>query len=180
MQIENWSDVNHGIMVARCNPLHLGHEAVKNEMIRTFGIDDCMTMLGSANAGISMRHIFSYMERRNLIAKVYPDLKVIGIPDFPTNAEWFRLLDDLLIARGFDPAKTVFFGGCEEDVSVLLESGRKCHIINRFDGTTPKISATEVRDALIHKRSLNGMINPLIQEDVAELFEKKWELLKKM
>ena len=89
-------------------------------------------------------------------------------------------LDDLLIASNLDPSKTIFFGGCDEDITFFIEAGRKCKIINRFDGTTPKISATEIRDSLIYDRSLDGKINPIIENDLRICFKEKWERFKRI
>lgn len=170
----------HGVMVARANPLQLGHEAVDEIMLESFGTKNSLQLLGSSNSPFSLKHFFNYSERRAFYKKVFPDLKVVGIPDYSTNQEWLGALDDLLIAANFDPKETVFYGGCEEDVTFFLEAKRTCIIINRFDGHTPKISATEVRDALIYNRSLNGLVNPLIMDDVRNVFATKWEKFKQI
>ena len=53
-------------------------------------------------------------------------------------------------------------------------------MINRFDGeSSPVISATQVRDALISGRSLEGLVHPKIMDDVQRLFKIKWEQFRK-
>jgi hypothetical protein len=136
--------------------------------------------IGSANHPTSLRHFFSYEERRGFILKVFPGLKVFGIPDFPTDEEWILALDDILRLSGTDPSSVTFFGGCREEVDFFCRIGRKVEIMNRFDGSTPKISATEVRDALIRERNLEGLLNPAIADSVRRSFQEKWELFKKM
>ncbi len=136
--------------------------------------------LGSANHPFTLRHFFSYEERRYFTRKIFPDLRIVPLPDFPTNEEWFLALDDVLVAAGFDPGQVTFFGGCEEDVGFFIDSGRKVRIVNRFDGSTPKISATEVRDALNKERSLDGLVNPLIADEVRALFKTKWKKFEKI
>lgn len=169
-----------GVYCGRFNPIHAGHEVVINKMLCTFGFHRSLLIIGSANTPQSLRHFFSYEERRALIKKLFPDLKVVGLGDFNTSdAEWMLALDDLLISAGTDPLKATFFGGCEEDVSFFYRFDRKCQLLNRFDGTTPKISATEVRDALIHNRSLDGLVNPDIQEIVRANFGIRWEEFKR-
>lgn len=159
----------------RFNPIHIGHEAVIGEMLRIFGPARSRVIVGSANTSQSLRHFFSYEERRSLIKAVFPYLMTMPLGDFPfSDDEWIVALDDLLISSGMDPNKTVFFGGCEEDIVFFLKLNRKCHILNRFDGTTPKVSATEVRDSLIHERSMENFLNPLIREKVQDLFRIKW------
>ena len=159
----------------RFNPIHVGHEAVTREMLKLFGPLRSRVIIGSANASQSLRHFFSYQERRDLIKTVFPEVVTMPLGDFPSSDQkWMVALDDLLAASGMDPQKTVFFGGCEEDILFFLKLNRKCHILNRFDGTTPKVSATEVRDSLIHERPMDSFLNPLIQEKVRDLFHVKW------
>lgn len=169
-----------GVYCGRFNPLHLGHEAVINEILKMFGTERSRIIIGSANSQQSLRHFFSYEERRGLIKTVFPNVKVLPLGDFyntankDTTDEWLLALDDLLVSSGMDPEKVIFFGGCDEDVMFFINNNRKVHLLNRFDGTTPKISATEIRDALVHKRPLDGFLNPLIQDKVKSLFEVKW------
>ena len=169
-----------GIFVGRFSPPHLGHEAVIRNMISECGLKNCLVILGSANAPMSFRHLFSYEERRGLLRKIFTGLKIIGLPDYSTDGEWMMALDDILAFRGVNPKEATFFGGCEEDVYFFLEFQRKCQLMNRFNGTTPKISATEVRDALVEKRPLEGLLNPLIVEDVKNAFAIKWDKFRKM
>jgi phosphopantetheine adenylyltransferase len=172
--------VKFAVYCGRFNPMHFGHGAVVNEMISKFGVENCMLVVGSCNAGFSLRHFFSYQERRGFIKKAFPEMKVVGLPDYPTDEEWLVALDDLISTTGVNPAEVVFFGGCEEDILFFFEVGRNCQIINRFDGTTPKISATEVRDCLIYGRSLDGMVDPVVADEVQSLFRQKWERFKKI
>jgi cytidyltransferase-like protein len=168
-----------GIFVGRFSPLHLGHEAVINHMIEECGLDGCMVILGSSNNQMSFRHLFSYEERRSFLEKIFPGLKIIGLPDYSSDHEWLLALNDILSFGGVDVDQAVFFGGCEEDIYFFLEYGKKCQLMNRFNGETPKISATEVRDALIQGRTLSGLVNPLVEEDVKNSFLLRWEEFRK-
>lgn len=169
-----------GVFVGRFSPLHIGHEAVIKGMIDTFGLENCLIILGSSNAPISYRHLFSYEDRRRFIKEVFGNIAVVGLPDYPTNEEWLLALDDILALRQIDKNSVVFFGGCEEDIYFFLENRRQCKLFNRFDGETPKISATEVRDALVRERALDNLLNPKICESVKLSFTIRWEKLKKL
>ncbi len=105
--------------------------------------------------------------------------KVIGLPDYETDALWSMALDDILEVAGFQPSETVFFGGCDEDIVTLQKDGRTTRVVNRFDGTTPKISATEVRDALLHNKSLDGLVNTSLHSYMKDFFNRKWKLFEK-
>ena len=177
---EGSRESDKAVCVWRVCPLHLGHQAVLDAMIKKFGIKNCLLVIGSSNAPLTMRNLFSYAERKGFVEKIYPDLRVVPISDYPTDAEWILALDDVLQFGGLDPREVTFFGGCAEDIEFFLEAGRKCEIMNRFDGSTPKISATEVRDALVEGRSLDGLLDLRIVKDVKEAFKGKWERFKKM
>ncbi len=168
------------VLIGRFCPVHLGHEAVIKGMIEKFGLENCLVGIGSSNHPPSLRHFFTYQERKNFLLGIFPDLKVFGLPDYVTDPEWMDALDDILSVSGLDPKEVVFFGGCQEEVEFFYSFGRKVEIVNRFDGTTPKVSATEVRDALVQHRPLDGLVNPELAKPIAELFNKKWEEFKKL
>jgi nicotinamide mononucleotide adenylyltransferase len=165
--------------IGRLCPLHAGHEVVIRNMLETAG-ERSLIVIGSVNTPLSLRHFFSYEERRDFLHAVFPGARIVGVPDFREDREWLLALDDVLSVAGFDPEKTVFFGGCEEDVRFFTEANRQTAILNRFDGSTPKISATEVRDALIHGRSLRGLVNEVLIDRIQSSFAAKWELFKRM
>lgn len=180
-----------GIYVGRLNPIHTWHENTARTMIHDWQ-DQCMLILWSINKPLSWHNMFSYQERVQFIQKILPWLHIQGMPDYPTNDERFFALDQLIKSKyNWDPAKVVFYGGCEEDIEYLLERNRTCKIINRFDGiSSPKISATEVRDHLLRwevlkdrewtKKILTWYINPIIQDDLITLFGQKLNALKKI
>lgn len=169
-----------GFFLGRLSPIHAGHEQVIDHMVETCGQENSTIIIGSSNTPASMRHFFSYSERRDLVRRLYPDARVIPLPDFPEDEEWLQALDDLVdgVNGQENRGKVKFFGGSDEDVRFFLDAGREVEILNRFDGTTPKVSATEVRDSLLHERSLEGLLNPDIEAFVVKLFWEKWEQFK--
>lgn len=170
----------HGFFIGRMNPIHLGHEAVINQMIATCGVKNSTLIIGSSNAPTSMRHFFSYSERRQFIKLLYPNLTVIGLPDYPTDDEWLVALYDLM-STITGTSKTdcpLFFGGTQDDVQWYVKDGHSVEIIDRFSGKTPVISATQVRDHLLHHQPLDKLLNPRIITPVQDLFEKRWDVFK--
>ena len=155
--------------------MHLGHQCVYEEMVAH--CDQSITFIGSANAKWSVPLFFNYRERREFFITLFPEARILPLPDFAwSNELWLYTIRSMLTTIGFPPEETVFFGGCNEDVMVLAEEGRfKTHILNRFDGSTPKTSATAVRDALLNGRSLDGMVDPLIQKLIQDIWDKKWK-----
>ena len=172
---------DHGVMVGRFCPVHLGHEAMISRMLEDFDDQHTIIMLGSMNAPLSFRNIFSYQERADFLQRVLPPaVRVIGIPDFGTNAEWVHAIDMALRFGGVDPARVTFYGGCDEDLEVLIDAGKAVKVINRFTGEdTPKVSATELRDALLTERSLHGLVSKRVRDVIDETFQLKLAELKR-
>ncbi len=168
-----------GVFIGRMCPIHLGHEAVIRMMLEKCGIKKSLIIIGSSNAPLSWRQTFSYVERRAFIKKIFPEIKVVGLPDYFQDEIWLTALDDLLVVAGFDLKKTVFFGGSAEDLRWFVRKGRKIKIIDRSLGKeSPKISATEVRKALLYHCDLKGLVNDIIIQDVKAVFWKNWKKFK--
>lgn len=169
-----------GAAIGRYCPIQIGHEMVIQTMQDM--CEHSFLFLGSANAPWSLPLFFDYRERTSLIRARFPNINIVPLPDFPgDNKAWLQSIRDILLTANFPLDETVIFGGSDEDVIVLAEDGHmKTHIVNRFDGTTPIISASQVRDALLHGRSLDGMISPEIQSAVQRIWDNKWpEFMKK-
>jgi FAD synthase len=165
-----------GVYVGRFNPMHLGHQAMMGSIMEAFG-DKHLILIGSCNHPISIRHLFNYKDRTEFIRLVYPQARIVGLPDFEgDDSTWFQALDDIISVSGADPKNTVFIGGSREDVEFYYENGRNVHIINRYDGPTVKVSGSEIRDALIGKRtaSLRKVLDPRLIKPVSERFEIRW------
>ncbi|HSX00886.1 MAG TPA: hypothetical protein VLF67_01475 [Candidatus Saccharimonas sp.] len=171
--------VKFGVFVGRLNPVHLGHEQVIQRMLADWGPDHCLLVLCRAAGPTSLRHFFAYETRRHFVKTLFPSLRIVDLHDFDSDPEWLLALDDLIRLAGADPSQVQFYGGSDEDVRFFLDDGRHVVITNRFDGSSPKISATEVRDALIHRRSLDGLVNPAIEPELRAQFDQQWEEFKR-
>ncbi|MFZ1720209.1 MAG: adenylyltransferase/cytidyltransferase family protein [Candidatus Moraniibacteriota bacterium] len=167
--------------IGRFNPQHLGHETMIRMMLEMS--ERSILFIGSATHPRSLRHFFDYPQRASFLKRVFPNLRVLPLPDFNNNAAWLTAINDMLSAIGFDPKETVFMGGCREEISVLVEEGHKPHhIVDRFSGRkTKKVSATEVRNALLMRQfpKLRRMINPVIYDEVVAAWETGLEEFKK-
>lgn len=175
------SDDEYGVMIGRFCPVHRGHEAMISAMAEEYGLHNAVVFIGSMNSPLSFRNIFSFQERETFLRMVLPPvIRIIGVPDFWNNEAWIHAVDTQLRFGGINPEKVTFFGGCEEDLDVLLSAGKRIKVISRFTGEqTPKICATELRDALLHDRGIKHLINPRIEDGVREAFQHNWERLRR-
>ena len=174
----NQRSAQFGVFVGRFNPLHLGHERVIRHMLEQCGLERCAVIIGSSNAPTSIRHFFSYSQRRYFIKQVFPSLKIAGIPDYGSDGDWLLALDDLIDLAGLRSEAACFFSGAPEDVDFFVKDNRQIEVLNRVDGTTPVVSATEVRDRLIHYKSLDGFVNTTIIPAIEAEFQTQWEAFK--
>ncbi len=174
------SATKSAVYVGRFNPIHLGHASVIEKMLEQHGVENSLVIIGSSNTPQSLRHFFSYEERKSFIKKLFPNIKLVGLPDYANDSAWFSALEDILTLGGMELSKTMFFGGSKEDIRFFEDAGYETEIINRFEGTHARISATEVRDALMLNKSLDGLVHDHIQADLKKMFGEKWEMFKKM
>lgn len=170
-----------GVYIGRFCPVHLGHESVVNQMLERYGTRNCILVIGSANANFSLRNFFSYSERKRFLKTIWPNIRIVGLADFNSDQLWLEALDDILRVAGMEPKEATYFGGSEEDIRFFVRDSRKVEIVDRFGGG-PKLSATEVRDILIHReyQKLGRHLNPAIIPEVTETFERKWEDFKRI
>ena len=163
----------YGAYVGRLNPMHSGHQALINLLLEAFPTKHLIG-IGSCSHSVSIRHLFRFSDRGTFILSIFPTARIAPLPDFESDDDWFYALETLLRLSGMEPSKTVFIGGCDEDVNFYNGRGYKVEIINRFDGTTTNVSGTEIRDRLIHDRSLDQLIDPKIAALVKERFKARW------
>lgn len=167
-----------GVYVGRFSPVHLGHQPLLEMLLQTFR-DKHLVCIGSCSHQISFRHLFTYPDRFAFIRALFPDIRLVGLPDFDSEPDWFHQLADTLALCGVTLSEATFIGGCHEDISFFVDRGYRVKILNRFSGETPRISATEVRDALIERRSIEGLVDPRIIPMVTERFQERYALLRK-
>ena len=169
------SEKKYGVFVGRMHPIHLGHERVIKKMIHECGEENCLVVIGSSNTKTSLRHFFSYEERRNFIRTLFPEVRIVGIPDFERDEEWLLALDDIIDTAHIELEKTTFYGGSDKDIDFFINKGRNIKIIDRYSQSiSNNISATMVREAIINNHSVDEFLNEKIKHDVINIFKKKW------
>lgn len=176
--------VRLGVYVGRFCPPHEGHCRVIRHMLDQCGSANSLVLVGSSDHAISYRHLFALEDRLAMLRALFPDLNVAGIPDQESDRSWLADLWTLIGCwrHGREEEKqriVTFHGGCEEDILFFVSAGYSVNILNRFDGTGPKVSATEVRDALVHGRDVAGLVPDAIAALVCERFARRWEELKR-
>ena len=137
-------------MISRFAPFHLGHEHIINKMKKFFNTKDCVLFIGSSST-YDKNTPFTYLQRKEFITTVFPDIFKIGIPDHKhydqSGDAWCQYLWDMINWK-FEWSKqdnTMFFAGCEEDVSFFIERGYNVYIEKR----SGEVSGTLIRHKLM-------------------------------
>lgn len=191
-----------GVYIGRFNPPHVGHQKLIEKLISEFP-ERHLVLIGSCTEDPTLHNPFTYTQRISFLKKLHPKLNVVGLPDVKGNDDlWFEILkgmilhasgaDVVLTARGWADKKVdlkeplgsqesvipVFFGGCSEDLKHFISWGYETHIVNRYE-TEEKMSSSEVKDCLVHGRSLEGKVDSRILREVQGHFSTNWNKILK-
>lgn len=159
--------MNVGVMVGRFNPIHLGHQRTIDQMMAAHGKAHSLVFVGSANATLSLRNLFSYKERKDFIQEVYPDLKVLPIADQDTDEDWFESLIDMVdVAFPFYHHINLYCGDMVDIANFPHNDKITIRVIDRYHEQV--VSATEVRALIMqdNQRGLRELIDHRIAFDV--------------
>ena len=163
----------YAVSCGRFSPFHRGHEAVVRRMLDIYGEKRSCLVIGSSNAPLSERDYFTADERRSFILKIFPHIPTVFAPDYESDDQWLRELDAGIVKLGINPERARYFAGSIEDVPFFFRADREVVIVDRYDGTTPVISGTEVRKALMRGAPIDGLVNPIIEPHIRALFRTR-------
>jgi nicotinamide mononucleotide adenylyltransferase len=156
------------VFLGRFAPLQIGHQLLIDSLIARYGLPNVLLLVGSSNS-YNPRTPYTYAERKEMIQAVYPGIKVAPLPDInPTQIHFDGLTNDLWLDRLQQlekkmAAEFIFFGGSQEDLSVLSQRFKTIVLVNRHRRGL-NISATQVRQALAKndEKALDSLLSPLV------------------
>ena len=138
----------HGLTIGRYQPLHTGHLALINKMVRR--CEKATVVLGSLNMERNERNPFLPAERYEMLYDFYgEDINIIGIGDIGNLEAWPQ---HVLTTIG--EKVDIFYAGSEKDAYPFNKiSGLKIKILDRTKIGTPDLpykvySGTEIREFL--------------------------------
>jgi len=172
-KLNKLNNKKYGVYVGRFCPLHINHEKIIRELIKDFGYDGSLVVIGSSNAPLTKRNIFTYSDRKGFIKKLFPDVRVTGMPDFGNVPRWLEAFDDMLNLAGMTPDNTLYYGGSKEDLDYFIHDRRDVLIFDRMSGDKGGLSATKVREYLKcgEEREITKTINPMLIKEVKDIFK---------
>ena len=175
---------NVGIFIGRMCPIHKGHMKIIQQMIDDNGISNSLVFIGSAASHLKLRVMFNYGDRRRWIKRLFPDLRIMGIPDFPeSDVIWMNMVDDAVNSvfrynpKCDDPINITFYGGSTEDVEFFYDAGKQVKIVDRNE---LPVSASMIRLLLLQGESTENWIDNRIRSEVEDLFKKRIKQIDKL
>ena len=186
-----------GIFLGRVNPLHNGHHNVIRTLLSDFG-DNHLILIGSCSESPNLHNPFNYTERSQFIRRCFPKTNIIGIPDCPNDNDlWYSLLKGYILnftkmntlvpdigwsdyQKPFELClkgkniRPIFYGGCSEELSFFTKYGFKTKIINRFESEYD-MSSSEIKDCLVHGRSIEDLVPSEIIHSLQFKFAERWD-----
>lgn len=146
----------HGLIVARFQPLHNGHIRILDKMLRES--KNVTILLGSIQEQNTLRNPFSFQQRKQMILNHYQDkpeftrMKIFGIQDLGNDKDWGRyVLDFVEMQLPETPPVDALYCGSHYDghwFRGLKSGGKELHIAiyDRTNQTYPYVTGTMVRD----------------------------------
>lgn len=130
--------------------MHKGHQLIIDRMLKKHSPDNCLIIIGSSSS-LNTRTPYSFAQRREMINRIYPDLKTIGLPDVApeketyhpqTVAEW---LDQISALEKETGTVFIFYGGSRKDLKDLSKRFKTEVLANR-QKEGKNLSASAVRN----------------------------------
>jgi nicotinamide-nucleotide adenylyltransferase len=156
-----------GIFVGRLQPLHNGHVKQIHRIIRKFGADNTLIVIGSTQEWGTEKNPFPYRLRYRWVTSEFPMANVIGVPDFVNDdRSWLAYLQDMFrLTWGDGPILPVFHIGDESEAGVYRQLGIDPFIMQRSG-----ISGTEVRERLSVGDRITGLVPPVVEASAPQAY----------
>ena len=150
-------------MIARCQPVHLGHEAILRAMLRNS--EKVVVGIGSANT-YNFRCPFTLAETQkmlNLVLKKDPNCTVIPVPDLHDGPRWRRMVKSLFNELDcFVTANPYVANLMEKEYQII----HPVELLNEDEKI--RINGEMVRKAMAKGNDWGGMLSAPIKEYIQD------------
>lgn len=163
----------NGLILGRFQIFHKGHESLVEKAFKF--CDTILIFIGSSDKKNTAENPFSYEIREKMIKEIYGDKVIVkplpdlGVGDVPAWGDYvFKNAKKYI-----DPVDYIFFGNEVKHNLWYSEEHSKNTVFQVLDRSDIKISATEVRDAIIKddREFFEKFTNPAIHKFYDELRE---------
>lgn len=161
---------DYGLAVMRLQPLHFGHIALIDRMIKE--CNHPIIAIGSAQESRTWGNPFTYSERKHMVYNYYgsrlADGMVIPIQDIFNLGKWARYaLDEA--ERRIKNKISVYYCGADQDAGLFMNEGIKAVVTDRDSGMYRGMSGSKIRGMIVSgssdwKTMVPAMNHPIIQK----------------
>jgi cytidyltransferase-like protein len=151
---------NHGMLVMRCQPFHLGHQRLIDQALKECTL---VTVLLGSMQKRDDRNRWSYHQRKQMLLNVYPDtisklgiLHIFGICDIGDSGHWgTHCLEYIKNCYEIDlnmkgvPEVDAVYAGCKHDIKWYEDDVRNKIIVDRCDSGHNHMSGTMIRELIM-------------------------------
>jgi len=149
-----------------------------DKLIGMFGNENCLIIIGSSTS-FNKRTPFTYAARKKMIKILYPEIKIVGLPDTNPDNErynpekmniWIGMVKKLERAS---QSKFAFYSGSDGDIEYLKGSFPVRILVNRLK-EGKRISASAIRNSLEKgkKKEIAKLIDAKILDIAVEQFHR--------
>lgn len=141
-----------GVHLGRFAPYHKGHQMVTDILLSKHGAENSLILIGSSNT-FNARTPFTFEQRKALIQKLYPGVKILPLPDInpkllvhseSTIPVWLEQIKAIEAEMG---VRFKFYGGCPQDLRFFTEDFETEVAIDR-ETEGEGVSASYIRELL--------------------------------
>ena len=150
----------HGVMVARCQPFHIGHERIIDRMLEECEV--VTIVLGSINMKDG-KNPWAFHDRKKMIKNVYRNkaewskMRILGAPDINNDSRWAHfILEDIVKEYYIDELEhkdyheaDAYYAGSQFDGRWFEEQKLEIVYVDRTFQDFPFVSATMIRDMMV-------------------------------
>lgn len=150
----------HGIAVMRCQPFHIGHERIVDEMLKQC---EMVTVILGSTQRKDEKNPWPFHDRKKMIKNVYKDtpewdkLKILGAQDINNDSRWAKfILEDIVKEYYVEelemqdyPEVDAYFAGSKFDAQWFDGEVENIVYVDRTFQEFPFVSGTMVRDMMI-------------------------------
>lgn len=150
---------NHGMLVMRCQPFHLGHQRIIDQALKECSL--VTILLGSMQKKDDLNP-WSYHQRKQMLLNVYSNvhgnekrLNIFGICDIGDQGRWgehciqyVQYCYEIDLGLMYQTIDAVY-AGCKHDISWYQDDVENKVIIDRCDPKQIHVSGTMIRELIM-------------------------------
>ncbi len=140
----------YGFIIGRFQPFHYGHMYLVKHALEH--VKKLIIICGSSDLSLTDKNPFTFEERKTIIEtslKKYKDrIIIVPLPDTPTDEEWLKLLNELIVKVTNNSKNVALIGHIKDESSYYLKIIKFAKFID-IENYFKKLDATFIRNKIL-------------------------------